>query len=167
MFVPADVYAVVATLLGLFLTGYALIFALGLLFQGRVDQISHEIESRPTKMGMKGALLGVTSLMVFLLIAQVPLPLLKLVGSIGVMIVLVLALMGWSAIARIMSRRLTDMDPGMGAQTAWSRAVFMLVGSSLFPLVGWMLIAPALSFVGFGAAVSVLLQRKAVTAPLS
>jgi len=160
MFILGDVFAVVAVLVGLFLTGYALVFALGLLFQNAADEMSAQITDRPFATGLKGALTGVFSTIFFLVIAQIPLPLTKLMGSLGVMVILMMSMLGWSAIARIMSRRLTDMDPGMGAQVAWSRAVMILMGAALFPFIGWMVVAPALAFVGFGASLSLLKSRK-------
>ncbi|MBS1707010.1 MAG: hypothetical protein JST40_14185 [Armatimonadetes bacterium] len=158
MVVVGDVFAVVSILVGVFLTGFAAIFGLGLLFGGKVETASMGIETAPFKRLILGIGVGLPMAAIAIALASVPMPLVKLFGITMLMFVLAIALFGMSGLSWLISKRMRHLDPSTTPQQAFSRATMILVGASLFPLVGWFLIAPMAIFAGFGTGLVALFK---------
>ena len=159
MLVLGDVFAVVAALAGIFLTAYAVIVASGLLIGDVLDRSATITQESLGKSLVTGILVGLPALTITLVLSNLPAPLLKVIGLVSLFAVFGISLIGAAGIAHMAGRRIQTMDPSMSQFGAFSRATAVLVGATLFPFVGWMLIAPMVLLVGFGSASRAIFGR--------
>lgn len=160
MIVLGDVFAVIATLVGLFLTGYAMISGLSLLFAARARQAADELICAPRAIALRGFLIGVPSIFLFLVMLGLPNPITKLVGWMGIVLLLTVSMFGASGVAWIMAEKLRLLDANQTPHSAMSRSIMLLLGAALFPVVGWFLFAPVMIFTGLGAGLKVWTSRR-------
>lgn len=154
MIVLGDVFAVIATLLASFLTSYAMILGLSLLYPTRSQAAANYLSTNSSKAFWRGLVIGGISAFVLVILAQVPLPLAKLASLLGFCLLICIAMVGASGITLNMAARLRVMDPSMSPNAANSRSTMLLVGAGLFPVVGWFLFAPAILLVSLGGGIA-------------
>lgn len=161
MLVIGDVFAVVAVLVGVFFTGYATILGLCFTFSRNVGHSSAQLASRGPKAFWMGLLAGLPISLVLVAMAGNPLPIVKVLGIWGILVVLAIAMMGIGGLAQVLAGRIRETDESMTPFAALSRATFIIVASMIFPLVGWLLVTPMLFLVGFGAGLQSFLPVRA------
>lgn len=154
--VTADVLAVIALLVGVGGTAWAMTVSMGLLFPEGARRAGEA-----TRGAFVRGLLPFAAGLFGLGVSSVPFPGAKLLGLFLVLAVLALASLGLAGLARVAGRRITMLQPGLGEYPAFLRGAGFLVAACLFPLLGWFLFAPALFVVALGAGASALLARDA------
>jgi hypothetical protein len=154
-----DVLAVVAAGLAIFGSTWALLVASALMFGGRTTAAQRSIELHPWRCFGIGLLLALPFGTLAVALAAQPLPLLKLVGTCLYLTLFALAALGGGGLASAIGRRCSALDPSLSALQALGRGSGVLVGASLFPLLGWFLLGPAIVLVSLGAGVLSLVAR--------
>ncbi|MBL8049465.1 MAG: hypothetical protein JNJ45_12370 [Chthonomonas sp.] len=154
MIVLGDVFAVIATLLASFLTSYAMILGLSLLYPSRSRAAANYLATNSAQGFWRGLLMGGGALFGLVVLSQVPVPLAKLASLLGFCLLICVAMVGASGITQNMANRLRTMDPGLSPHAALSKSTMLLVGAGLFPVVGWFLFAPAILFVSLGGGIA-------------
>ena len=151
-----DVLGIVAFLVGLGGTGWAMTVAMGLLFPEGAARASAATDGAfvrglaPLAAGVLGlVLLGGT-------------PVMKALGWILLLLVLSLASLGLAGLSGVVGRRIAAAQPGMGEYAATLRGAGFLVAACLLPVLGWFLFAPVAFVVALGTGVSGLARRRAV-----
>lgn len=153
MLVLGDVFAVVASLAGVFLTAYATILGLSLAFPNQVAAVRSHLDGGFLKPFLLGVVLGAPALLAAIILSGSPAPFLKGIGILAFMLILGVALIGMGGLANLLSERIAVFDVQMSRFSSLSRATFLLVGATLFPLVGWLLVAPVCLVIGFGCGI--------------
>jgi len=155
-----DVLAVVAILVGVGVTAWALMVSCGLLFPHKVDRARVAAELSPGKNMLFGlavlipGFLGVAAL-------GVPNPVVKLVGWLLILGVLGVGAVGTAGLGHLAGRRLAEMWPEVGEYPAFVRGCAFLVTASMLPALGWFAFGPALLLIGLGAGSKALLAPSA------
>ena len=152
--VTGDVLAVVAFLAALGGTGWAMTVSMGLLFPASAARASGATRGAFVR-GLIPLLLGLVGFG----LSQAPVPGAKLLGLLLLLGVLALASLGLAGLARLAGRRIALLQPEMGEYPAFLRGAGFLVAACLFPVLGWLLFAPALFVVALGTGVSALARR--------
>jgi len=161
VFLNGDVLAVVATIVGLFLTGWATTVAAGLLFPGAAERGRQAVTDSPKRTVGLGIVLMLTLGLGSLVLLGAPLPLGKLLGWIVLLWLLSIAAVGLAGVARLVAERIQSMDPLMAAYPAYIRAAAFLVGACLLPALGWFVVAPMLLAASLGAGWRAVVARTA------
>lgn len=154
-----DVLAVVAAGLTIFGSTWALLVASALMFGGRVGAAQRSIEQHPWRCLGLGIALALPLGTLAVALAAQPLPLLKLGGTVLYLMLFAIAMIGGGGLASLIGRRVLTMDPQLTAFQALGRGSGVLVGASLFPLLGWFLLGPAIVLVSLGSGAMSLVAR--------
>lgn len=160
MLVLGDVFAVVAVLVGLFLTCSAVFVAARLGFPELALRGRDRMQGESMSAFGVGLLAGIPSLLFVLIVSGLPNPAVKALGLMGLVLWLGMALVGASGLVQAMADRIHTLDASVSPFAAYWRATMAVTGAMLFPLVGWLLIAPAIIAVGFGLSVQMLFRRR-------
>jgi hypothetical protein len=145
-----DVFSVVAFLIGLGITAWALMVSCGLLFPNRVERARDAAQSRPWGNIGLGLLVLLPGL-IGVLMLQVPAPIIKLVGWTLILAVLGIGALGSAGLGHLAGRSLSRMAPQMGDYPAFARGCAFLVTASLMPILGWFAFGPLALLSGLGA----------------
>lgn len=156
----ADVYAVFGTLLALGIAFPGMLTAWWLMFPGLTGRASTRLELSPWKSLALGGLLLVPLAIVLAILFASPLGPIKLVGSLTLIGALAFASLGASGLAALMGRRLAERSSiRPSAASGFVRGALALELAAAFPVIGWLLVIPAVTVSGFGAATFALLGR--------
>lgn len=157
--VTADVLAVIALLVGIGGTAWAMTVTMGLLFPESAARASASMRGAFVR-GLVPFGLGLFGLILF----KLPIPGAKLLSTVLVLGTLALAALGLAGLSRLAGRRIALLSPEMGEYPAFLRGAGFLVAACLFPVLGWFLFAPAAFVVALGAGWAGLSRRAAVEA---
>lgn len=160
-----DVLGVVAALVGLGLTSWALMVSCGLLFPNRVNRAMLVAESRPWKNIGIGALTLLPGFFGVLMLGA-PFPGVKLIGWTLILTVLGIGAIGAAGLGHLAGKSLARMAPEMGEYPAFVRGCGFLVTASMLPLLGWFAFGPVtlLAALGSGARSLLIPERPPVIA---
>ncbi len=154
-----DVFSIVATLVGICVTAWAMITGAALLFQSGAYQAKSCYQRAPWKGFFAG--LGVTAL--FSLIAFVflalPIPFSKMIGTSILLVLMALATCGAAGIALLIADRIVALDPNISRYNALVRAGAIMAIAAVFPFFGWLFVAPILVIASVGYGTSALFAR--------
>jgi hypothetical protein len=160
MLIQGDVLAVISLLVGTCVSAWALTLAYGLLFPGKSWVAKQEVSAHPWLCIGRGVGVVLTlGLFGFILIAQVPNPVIKLVGWVIVLAILSVAALGMAGIALSAGERLQKLAPGMNHYAAFTRGAAFLIVGCVLPVVGWLGFGPVLYLASIGAGIKALLTR--------
>ncbi len=159
--VTADVLAVIALLVGIGGTAWAMTVSMGLLFPEQTSRASAATKGAFVR-GLLPAGSGVLSLVLF----NLPVPGAKLFATLLLLAVLALAALGLAGLSRVAGRRIALLSPEMGEYPAFLRGAGFLVAACLFPVLGWLLFAPTAFVVALGAGWSGVSRRTLALPPL-
>ncbi len=155
-----DVLAIVAVLVGLGVTAWALMVCCGLLFPLRVDRARMEAERHPWSNIGTGVLVLVPGL--FGAVLQTPpVPGVKLVGWMLILTVLGIGALGAAGLGHLAGRTLNRMAPDMQEYPAFVRGSAFLVTAAMLPILGWFAFGPLILLAALGAG------ARALAAPAS
>ena len=148
-----DVFSIIATLVGLCITGGALVLGATLIFESRANFARQCCERSPWPSFLLGlvitGVLGIGSIALL----SVPLPASKLLGTAVYLTLMALATVGASGVASLLSDRVSQMDSSLSRYASLLKACSILSIACVFPLIGWFLVTPLMLIfsVGFGA----------------
>lgn len=145
-----DVFSVVAAILGIYLSGWAAVVAMALIFPSATERARLATE-RPVRIMARGLVILFTLGLAGAVMLASRIPALKLVGWIVVLALLCISAVGTSGIAREAGRRIQEMDPGMAEYPAFARGAAYVVGATILPILGWFALAPLLLLASLGA----------------
>ncbi len=154
-----DVFAIVVTLTGIFLSVWAMIVGLGLLFDSKVTEAAERIEANPLRQILLGALIAVVPGVLTFAMAVSAFPMLKLLGLIGLLSILLVGVFGAGGIAKVIGKRISSYSPETNSFSAYSKGAALMVGSCFVPILGWLFVAPLFLFASLGAGWSGLRVR--------
>lgn len=160
MLIQGDVLAVIAFLVGTCFSSWCLTLAYGLLFPNKSQIAKLEVTNKPVKCIFRGLLVVLTlGLIGFLLVAQVPNPVMKLVGWIDMLAIFTIGALGMAGIAFHASDRLLTMAPEMNPYAAFTRGAGFLIIGCIVPVVGWFAFGPLLYLAAIGAGTKAVFTR--------
>jgi hypothetical protein len=161
-----DSFAVVAVLLGIGLTAWAMILAFALMFAARADQSRTVFERGPAKSFWIGLATLLTLGVLSIALANAPLPPVKLLGTLGMLLLISLGMMGLSGLSLLISARIRTMEPTLSLYGSLCRATMLIVIACFFPFVGWFLVAPILFTMGLGVGMLTLRGKETQAPPV-
>lgn len=156
-----DSFAIVALLMGIGLTTWALYLATALTFRTRAEIARERITGRPVWSFVIGLVVTLTIGVVFIAMAANPFPPAKILGLGGVFGLIALSALGGAGLSLHLSDRIRAMDPELSIYQGLTRAAMLIVVASFFPFVGWFFIAPILFVTSLGVGCSALISRSA------
>ena len=148
---------IVAFLIGVGGTAWAMTVTMGLLFPERAARASGATRGAFVR-GLLPLGIGIFG---FILLS-LPFPGAKLLGTAVLLGVLALAALGLAGLSHLVGRRIALLAPEMGEYAGFLRGAGFLVAASLFPFLGWFLFAPLTFVVALGAGWSALARREGV-----
>lgn len=155
-----DVFSVVALLLAVCFSAWALMLATTLLFSQKTQFAQRAIVTRPWRAFFGGfALLLVVGTIAFALAAN-PNPGVKLFGITILLMLLSVAAIGAGGLSSLVGERMQPMDPSLSAYKAVGRGAAIVVVATLLPFVGWWVFTPIVLSVSLGAGVAALIARQ-------
>ncbi|HWD39105.1 MAG TPA: hypothetical protein VG944_09680 [Fimbriimonas sp.] len=157
-----DVLAVVAILVGLGLTSWALMISLSLLFPERVMRAKGAAEEGVWKSAAIGAAFLLVGTIGFIMAVQ-PLPMIRLVGWVVTLAVLSCGALGAAGLGHVAGNAIRRMSPDMPEYPAFVRGSAFLVTASMLPVFGWLAFGPAVLIVSIGCGVRALRDSAAET----
>ncbi len=158
-----DSFSIVALIVGICLSAWALIMSVALVFPGKAEHARLRLVHKPWASFFLG--LGiwlVPGAISFAFLAN-PLPLAKLVGWMGVLALLSIAAIGSAGLATLASERLRAMAPDQTVYASLSKSAAYIVIAGVVPILGWFLIVPFLILASTGAGVMALLAKSRQT----
>lgn len=135
-------------------TGLALwgtMVASALLFPVKSARLARTLESRTLASLLTGFFVTVPFFILTVILANVPMPLAKLVALFGFMVFVAVAAVGGSGQVRLLADRIRNTYADLPMYGALSRAAAVMVLVLNIPLVGWFLMAPLSMMAGIGA----------------
>lgn len=160
-----DVLMVFGGVAGFAFGAWCLVLAANLLFPAVARRASDLVEHRASSQFMRGVLVGTPALFVSVALVGNPMPLMKVVGLLGVVAVLVVATVGFAGLARLTGRRVSGSGGSTSDYVGMTRGTALLVGACVIPLIGWFVVAPVCLLFNFGAGLGALLGRSAAQVP--
>ncbi len=154
-----DVFGIFSLIVGICVSGWAMILGVALIFPHRTESAELAVATRPWVCLAIGFSLAATVGLFAVALAAQPAPMLKIAGTTLYLLLLATASIGAAGIAQIAARRARSVDPSLNAYGALSRSSGLIVLSGLVPLLGWFLIAPLLLLFSLGAGTRAVLQR--------
>lgn len=162
MLVLGDVFAVVAVLVGVFLTTTLTLLTIGVGLREATEEVADRVGTKAGPRMIQGIFIGLPALLVSIMMASSPIGLVKVIGVVALFAWVMLALIGVAGIARFMARKLAADRQETARFSDFAATTAMLTGAFLFPFVGWWILAPFCAVFGFGL---MLPQRKTQLAP--
>lgn len=158
MLILGDVVAVIAILVGTFVTGMALVLTFALVFTSRVEIASERLQQRPGRCLSTGLLLLLVlgGLGTFLLNAVPPV---RELGSLFLLLLASVSALGLGGLAHLLGRQIRTWEPSLSPYGGLVRAAAIIVLACLFPVLGWFLVAPLMLMAGLGAGAFALTRR--------
>ncbi len=154
-----DVYAIFGTLLAIGIAVPGLLTACWLLFPQWVEKSAENLHSHTRSTFLIG-LISTTIVTLFaLVLANLPLPLAQFIAAGSGLVAVAISAIGSAGIVLHMARRLQTHSE-LSLSAAFLRAALAFTLAAIFPLVGWLLIAPICLVMSFGAALSVWRRRR-------
>lgn len=154
-----DSFAIVAILFGIGFTAWAMILAASILFTEKAMTARRLTERHPWRSFVLGLLVGGPLVLVSTILANLPVPAIKLLGLVGFIALSALAMFGASGVCMSLAGRIRAMDPNVTLYGSVVRAASFIVISTFFPVIGWWFVAPLLFFVGLGVGMQALVVR--------
>lgn len=156
-----DSFAVVAILLGIGITAWAMTMSVALLFAAKTSAAREAVARSPWASFGIGVLLASTFGVVSVGLSASPFPFLKLLGLLGLFALLTTASLGMAGVTSLVGRRIASMDPNISTYGAFCKAGALLTVGAFFPIFGWFMVAPIYLLVGLGTGARCLLKSAA------
>ncbi len=153
-----DILAIVAAVVGISISAWALMVTCGLLFPDKAETARTHLLAKPK--ASIGLGLGITLVFGFLGLAMLgsPVPGLKLLGMIDLIAVLGCGAVGGAGVSFIAGDRIQQMSPTLSDYAVFVRGAGFLVVASAFPIVGWFGLGPVVLCASVGSGVRAVMQ---------
>lgn len=156
-----DVLAVVFFVIGLWISTWALLVGVALLFPARATGCQTLLAQRPWRALITGAILVATAGLVAIMLLRQPNGLGKLLGWAGLAALLGIAALGASGLSLLLGERLAHQQPDASKWSTLARGAGLLVVSGIVPLLGWFGVVPLSIVASLGAGWLSLWKRTA------
>lgn len=154
-----DVLAVVAGVLGLAVTGIAILLAMVLIFPRTTERARQHV-LKPWRAFFVGLLVALTLGVLALVLLNVPNPVVKILGWVLFSWLCVRLLIGMAGLLQVMAERIRERAPHLSDFTALACASVVLTIALFFPGVGWLFLAPIIGTCSLGAGMLALAWPK-------
>lgn len=155
----AQAQLAVAVVVALIATWAGLLMTVALLLPKQTNRAETALETTPKRCLVSGLLMlllfGLT-----IILTNAPLPLMKIIGQIGMLFVSATLIVGGAGLSQLMGRRIAEMS---GARTTFGTLVRGSILYSLavgVPYIGWFLFAPLSATFALGAGILAILPRR-------
>lgn len=145
-----DVMAVVAALVGICISAWALMVTCGLLFPSRSDAAREYLVRRPKAAIGLGALITLIPGFLGIAILSVPMPGAKLFGMLVLLTILGCGALGGAGVSFVAGDRIQSMAPDLSDYAVFVRGAGFLVVAAVFPILGWFFFGPLALFAAVG-----------------
>lgn len=162
-----DVWAIVATIGGVFVTCWALVLLTSVLLSQRANLASDALRDNWGKCLIRGFLVAAVGIFVSIVLLSLPNPPAKLLGWIALTNLLAVGVLGIAGAARLLASRLRELDENRTELSRLSLASVLLLASANVPLLGWFFLAPILLILGVGSGVVALRTQIAEPTPVA
>lgn len=155
----AQVQAAVAVVAILIVTWSGLLMAVALLIPDHTSRAEQALDNSPRRCFLIGVAM-VGAIVLGLVLLNIPNPLVKLAGFLGLLWISGILTLGAAGIARMMGKRTSEISgakSSFGALVSGTLIYSMAIG---FPFVGWFVFAPFSLICALGAGVSALLPNR-------
>jgi hypothetical protein len=155
----ADVYAVFGFLLALGIAFPGMLTAAWLWFPRRVELSQARLTNTPWRCFWLGAAVAfLVAIPILILLALPPAPL-KILGGIGLTVVLTFSTLGAAGLASKMATDLKDDSAGnLNGISAFIGSAIAMELAAFFPFIGWFIVIPLGIVISLGAATFALFQ---------
>jgi hypothetical protein len=160
-----DVFSVIAAILAICGSAWALMLTTALLFRQRTLSSQLSIEGHPWRSFLIGFALLLTVGVVALGMVGNANPGIKLLGTMLTLGLLSVAAIGGGGLAQLIGERLRHLDPSLSPYAAVVRGAGIIVVAGLLPLVGWWVFMPIVLAISLGSGVSSLFARQTAAEP--
>lgn len=154
-----DVLAVVFFVIGLWISSWAVLVGVALLFPARAAASQSLLAKRPWRAIVTGAIVAATAGLVAIFLINQPSGLGKLVGWAGLAVLFGIATLGAAGLSRLLGERLSEQHPSASGWSTLARGAGLLIVSGLVPLLGWFAIVPLSIVASLGAGWLALWKR--------
>lgn len=162
-----DVFAAVSIIIGLGLSGWALLVGLALIFTQFAAQAQGHLENAPGAAFGTGLALVATIGVGAVALLNAPNGLLKLVGWLLLLVLIVLSALGAGGLALLLNHRIRGMEPELSPFRALCRGAALLALAGLMPVLGWFVVTPLVIITALGASIRTLWQARRAVAPVT
>lgn len=145
-----DVFSIVATIFGIFLTSWATVVAVALLMPNAAERARRAVD-QPKLALWRGVFLTVPMLLVGIVLLSMPLPVAKLAGWLVTLAWMSLGAIGASGLAQAAGNRIQNLDSRLGAYASLCRGAAYVVGAGILPVLGWFAFGPLMILASVGA----------------
>jgi hypothetical protein len=146
-----DVLAVVAALVGICVSAWALMVTCGLLFPAKAESARSVLLAKPkTTIGLGLALTLLPGVLGIVMLG-LPLPGVKLLGMAILLAILGCGALGGAGVSFVAGDRIQRMAPDLSDYAVFVRGAGFLVVASVFPIVGWFFFGPLALFAAVGS----------------
>ncbi|MDQ3815476.1 MAG: hypothetical protein M3347_16285, partial [Armatimonadota bacterium] len=155
-----DVLGVAGGIIGIWLSTWALLILMALLFSRRATQAQAGLETRPMRAFWIGAALVATAGVVAIAFLSQRNGMAKLIGWILLFGLLGISALGAGGLVRLIGSRVQLLNPRLSELLALALGAAFLVIAGWVPLFGWFFIIPAVIITSLGAGIQVLFHRE-------
>ena len=157
-----DVWAVIATIVGIAVCAWALLLCFSFFFVRRTGAAKDLIVKSPVKMILMG--LGATLVLggTGTVLTNLPFAGAKLLGMVMLLGLFAISFTGSAGLVQIVGERIHELDSRLSAYGAMSRGAMFIVLSCIFPVLGWLLMTPIILCLGVGAGLRVMRLKESV-----
>jgi hypothetical protein len=150
---------IIAFLFGMAFSSWALLIGCALVFRKKAQISCSLVQYAPGRSFFLGAVMLFIFGLVSLVFLQAPLPVAKVIGYSGFVVIFSLAALGGSGLVLLVADRLRQYDTKLRPFAAMNRAALLIVSAGLVPLLGLFVIFPAVLAIGLGTAVQAIFMR--------
>jgi hypothetical protein len=158
-FTIGSALTIIAILFGMAFSSWALLIGCALVFRKKA-QISYSLlQYAPGRSFFLGAVMLFILGLISLVFLQAPIPLAKVIGYSGFLVLFSMAALGGSGLVLLVADRLQQYDTKLRPFVAMNRAALLIVSAGLVPLLGLFVIFPAVLAIGIGTAMQAIFMR--------
>lgn len=160
MLTIGDVFSVVAFLFGMAFSAWALLIGSAMIFSQKARISENLVRNAPGRSFVLGLFTLLVIGTVSLAFLSAPIPLAKIIGWSGILVALSLATIGSGGLVLMVADRLRSYDARLRPFAALTRGSLYIVMAGLVPLLGLLVVFPAVLAMGIGTGVQALFMRE-------
>jgi hypothetical protein len=158
MLILGDILAIVASVIGIGVSAWALTICMGYLFSNHAGSAARSIQKKPWLAVGLGLATLLTIGLLSIILLSVPNPAVKFAGTLSSGFIVLTAFLGNAGMARIMGEKIRA-ECGCTDYAAFTKGAGLLVAACMFPVFGWFVLGPILFIMSLGAGITTLLTK--------